>query len=258
MSAEAGSSFGACGTDTSFRPASCGRRSPLRWFTSLADQTRFSQASLPPRERGTTWSRLPSSGRRRRPVYWHRLPSRSRIARAQSFGRFLGTLAKLTATITVGRRIAPRTVCTTSSRSRTGSVIHSSHVTGRTLEVGSAEWGVRNESDSGSGRSSRSISRAVATLVAIMQNASCGVRTLIGCQLRFSTSTVALVNLLLIQCLRTATGLLGLRCLFFVGACARKMAAPPAFAPRCLRTATAGFRDRRAPDYATRQWSAEP
>src|SRR5208282_3926813 len=93
MNTETGSSFGARGTVSSFRPASCGRRSALRWFTSLADQTRFSQASLPPRERGTTWSRLPSSGWRIRPVYWQRLPSRSRIARVQSFGRFFGTLA---------------------------------------------------------------------------------------------------------------------------------------------------------------------
>ena len=30
-----GSSFGARGTVSSFRPASCGRRSALRWFTSL-------------------------------------------------------------------------------------------------------------------------------------------------------------------------------------------------------------------------------
>src|ERR1035441_1246483 len=69
MSAETGSSFGARGTESSLRPASCGRRSALRWFTSLADQTRFSQASLPPRERGTTWSRLPSFGCNTRPVY---------------------------------------------------------------------------------------------------------------------------------------------------------------------------------------------
>ena len=95
MSADTGSSFGARGTESSFRPASCGRRSALRWFTSLADQTRFSQASLPPRERGTTWSRLPSSGCRTRPVYWQRLPSRSRMALAQSFGRFFGHLGEV-------------------------------------------------------------------------------------------------------------------------------------------------------------------
>jgi hypothetical protein len=45
-------------------------------------------------------------------VYWQRLPSRSRIVFAQSFGRFFGTLAKFTATITAGTRIGPRTACT--------------------------------------------------------------------------------------------------------------------------------------------------
>src|ERR1051325_4953288 len=92
-SAVTGSSFGARGTLSSFKPASCGRRLPLRVFTCLLDHTRFSHVSGPPRERGTTWSRLPSSGRSNAPVYWQRLPSRSRMARAQSFGRFLGTRA---------------------------------------------------------------------------------------------------------------------------------------------------------------------
>ena len=41
----------------------------------------------------------------------------------------------------------------------------------------------------------KTISRPVATLVAIMPNASGGVRTLIACQLRFRTSTVAFVNM---------------------------------------------------------------
>src|SRR4029077_19422230 len=104
---------------------------PLRAFTVLSDHTRFSHASLPPRERGTTWSRLPSSGFSALPVYWQRLPSRSRIVFAQSFGRFFGTRAKFTATITVGTRIGPRTVRTALSWGRIGSVIHSSHVTGR-------------------------------------------------------------------------------------------------------------------------------
>src|SRR5438445_8333635 len=57
--ADAGNSFGARGTLSNFRPVSCGRRLPFFVFTSLLDQTRFSHASLPPRERGTTWSRLP-------------------------------------------------------------------------------------------------------------------------------------------------------------------------------------------------------
>src|SRR5204863_9350009 len=52
MSADTGNSFGARGTVSSFRPASCGRRLPLRVFTSLLDHTRFSHASAPPRERG--------------------------------------------------------------------------------------------------------------------------------------------------------------------------------------------------------------
>ena len=66
-----------------------------------------------------------------RPVYWQRLPSRSRMFLALSFGRFFGTLAKFTATMTVGTRIAPCAVRTALSPSRIGSVIHSSHVTGR-------------------------------------------------------------------------------------------------------------------------------
>ena len=55
MSCVTGSSFGARGAFSNRKPASCGRRLPLRAFTSLPDQTRFSQASLPPRERGTTY-----------------------------------------------------------------------------------------------------------------------------------------------------------------------------------------------------------
>src|SRR6266511_4974431 len=64
-----GNSFGARGTVSSFNPASCGRRLPFFAFTVLSDQTRFPHSSLPPRERGRTWSRLPSSGRSNLPVY---------------------------------------------------------------------------------------------------------------------------------------------------------------------------------------------
>src|SRR5581483_9145781 len=39
------------------------------------------------------------------------------------------------------------------------------------------------------------MSRPVATLVAIMQKASCGVRILIACQLRFRTSTIDLFSM---------------------------------------------------------------
>ena len=69
-----------------------------------------------------------------------------------------------------------------------------------------------------------SISRPVATLVAIMQNASCGVRTLIACQLRFSTSTIDLFSMSVIKALAygplcppvRADGHRPMRCLFFV------------------------------------------
>src|SRR3989442_1434663 len=93
ISAVTGNSLGARGTRSSFNPASCGRRLPFRAFTVLLDHTRFSHVAFPPRERGRTWSRLPSSGRRTLPLYWQRLPSRSRIVRAHTFGRFLGTFA---------------------------------------------------------------------------------------------------------------------------------------------------------------------
>src|ERR1035438_8177596 len=81
-----GSSFGARGSLSSFKPASCGRRLPLREFTCLLDHTRFSHVSAPPRERGTTWSRLPSSGGSRRPVDWQRVASRPRAARGRLAG----------------------------------------------------------------------------------------------------------------------------------------------------------------------------
>ena len=56
-----------------------------------------------------------------------------------------------------------------------------------------------------------------------MQNASWGVRTLMACQLRFSTSTVAFVNMLLINVLG---------CLFLVGVGAwLALAASPGIAP---------------------------
>src|ERR1043166_6784029 len=235
MSAVTGSSFGARGTVSSFRPASCGRRLPFFAFTFLSDQTRFPHSSLPPRERGRTWSRLPSSGRSNLPVYWQRLPSRSRMVFAQSFGRFFGTLAKFNATITVGTRIAPRTVCAALSPSRMGSVIHSSQVTGRM-------W------------FSPSISSAVATFVAIWQNASCGVRMLIACQLRFSTSTIVLFKRSFIKCLHTATALRANE-VFVLCWCLRTAKEIGCLAWFCSRSS--GVRDRRTPDDATRQWSPE-
>jgi hypothetical protein len=87
MSADTGSSFGARGALSSFRPASCGRRLPLRVFTCLLDHTRFSHVSGPPRERGTTWSRLPSSERSNTPVYWQRLAHPLQFGHQRSLSR---------------------------------------------------------------------------------------------------------------------------------------------------------------------------
>src|SRR5205823_11934361 len=113
MSAVTGNSFGARGTLSSFKPASCGSRLPFFAFTALSDQTRFPHSSLPPRERGRTWSRLPSSVRSNLPVYWQRLPvscgfdslklvgaesaavSASRMSRERSAGESSGLLARL-------------------------------------------------------------------------------------------------------------------------------------------------------------------
>ena len=114
----------------------------------------------------------------------------------------------------------------------------------------------------------------MATFVAIMQNASCGVRTWMACQLRFSTSTIVLFRMSLMKVLAHATALRAMRCLSFVEMQFKssignhqsemKVAASPGFAPGCLRTATirfqrAGLRaprfgapSPRTPDYATR------
>src|ERR1700722_5485508 len=63
-----GSSLGAVGDLSRRRPTSSGRRSALRLFTSLLARTQFSHEVLPPRERGRTWSMLPSLGRSDWPV----------------------------------------------------------------------------------------------------------------------------------------------------------------------------------------------
>ena len=62
---------------------------------------------------------------------------------------------------------------------------------------------------------------AVATFVAIWQKASCGVRMLIACQLRLSTSTMVLFKMSLIKAFARGHTFRAMRCLFFVDACAR-------------------------------------
>src|SRR2546426_11648021 len=93
--------------------------------------------------------------------------------------------------MTVGTRIGPRTVCTALSCGRIGRVIHSAQERG----VKSGAWSVEREESSDVSGVGYSISRAVVTLVAIMQKASWGVRTLMACQLRLSTRTVVLFSM---------------------------------------------------------------
>src|SRR4029077_3212232 len=76
---------------------------------------------------------------------------------------------------------------------------------------------------------SPSISSAVATFVAIWQNASAGVRMLIACQVRFSTSTIVLLSMSVIKAFACGQTFRAVRCLLFVEW--RKLAASPGFAP---------------------------
>src|SRR5437867_8716063 len=105
--------------------------------------------------------------------------------------------------------------------------------------------------------SSPEISSAVATLVAIMQNASCGVRTWIACQFRFSTSTIVLFRMSLIKCLHTATAHCArevfVLCFFRWLLSSLNVCKIGCLAWFCSKSS--GFRDRCTPDYATRQWS---
>lgn len=137
-----GGSFGARGTASSRRPASCGRRSALRWFTSFADHTRFSHESAPPRERGTTWSGLPSSGRRASGASWERARSSPHDHRRHTDDAVRGADKVVTM--------------------RTGSLNHSSHVTGRRACASVVSPSL--------------MSSAVAAFVAVWQNASAGVQ----------------------------------------------------------------------------------
>lgn len=54
----AGLLVGLIGFDSSFIPACNGVRPPLRELHARQQQTMFSQVVFPPRDRGTTWSKL--------------------------------------------------------------------------------------------------------------------------------------------------------------------------------------------------------
>ncbi len=74
--------FGLRGTARSRIPASSGVRLPLRLLHGMQAVTKFSQESVPPRDRGMTWSMV--SGTERVPQYWQANPSRRRILRRDS------------------------------------------------------------------------------------------------------------------------------------------------------------------------------
>jgi len=59
--------------------SSCSSWLPLRRLQSWQQATRFSQVERPPRERGTTWSRVSSLAVSTMPQYWQALRSRSRM-----------------------------------------------------------------------------------------------------------------------------------------------------------------------------------
>src|SRR5712671_1723499 len=115
-----------------------------------------------------------------------------------------------------------------------------------------------------------------------MQNASCGVRTLIACQLRFSTSTIVLfsmsdislngvmefwrIGVLLTPSLHYSNtpcvpAVFVLCCSASLNSLNHQLSTSANWLPRLvlLQGACAwppsGVRDRRTPDYATRQWS---
>ena len=60
----------ACGRLIKFIPASSGVELPLRLLQRLQQATKLSQLECPPRDLGTTWSRVNSAGANTRPQYW--------------------------------------------------------------------------------------------------------------------------------------------------------------------------------------------
>ena len=67
------------GGRTSAIPASWGVRFPFLPLHARQAQTTFSHPDVPPRDSGTTWSRLSSRPGNTRPKYWHRFRSRKKM-----------------------------------------------------------------------------------------------------------------------------------------------------------------------------------
>src|SRR5436190_7510862 len=99
VAASHNAAWGAVGARWSLRPASARRRSSFRALHARHEATTFSQLWVPPRERGTTWSRSAAA----RLQYWQRCPSRANTARRESGTRVrYGTRTKWTRRITEG------------------------------------------------------------------------------------------------------------------------------------------------------------
>src|SRR5229473_1441452 len=100
----------ALGSRISFIPASMGNWLPFCRLQGWQQATRFSQVEAPPRERGTTWSRVSSLEGRTSPQYWQVLRSRSRMFLRESARVWCGMRRYSRSRITEGTRIARRAI----------------------------------------------------------------------------------------------------------------------------------------------------
>src|SRR5881398_3429758 len=91
-----------------------GSRFPLRVLHGMHEQTTFSHVVVPPRSRGTTWSKFKSFRSKRLPQYWQVFLSRSKTLWRVNFTSFFGKRSKSRSTITRGTRIFHEIVVTTS------------------------------------------------------------------------------------------------------------------------------------------------
>src|SRR5205809_6718083 len=80
----------------------------------MHEQTTFSHVVVPPRSRGTTWSRFKSLRSKVWPQYWQVFLSRSKTLWRVNFTSFFGNRSKSSRTITRGTRIFHEIVVNTS------------------------------------------------------------------------------------------------------------------------------------------------
>jgi len=109
-----GRHFGRLGLRIKLMCASRGSRLPLRVLHGIHEQTTFSQVVVPPRSRGTMWSRLRSLRSKSSPQYWQVFLSRSKTLCRVNFTSFFGSRSNTSSTITRGIRILNEMVVTNS------------------------------------------------------------------------------------------------------------------------------------------------